>query len=206
LNGSPPTKLLFERWRQRPIISGLSRHREFSRYRLPYVGISKANNSFERLLKTGHEKRLAILSNERQLSAGARVTDEIYLFFFMVDPLFLRIMETEHDLREFMTGPGFDHIRNVADAEKAFVSVLQSGYNDVRFSAFPKGDDGLYGVGLVRYGYVISEDIEFVTDSVSFRGGYGVANLPCSKDADLVLVEGDQVSLHRAEEMLSDES
>jgi hypothetical protein len=62
-----------------------------------------------------------------------------YLFFFMVDPLFLRIMETEHDLREFMTGPGFDHIRNVADAEKAFVSVLQSGYNDVRFSAFPKG-------------------------------------------------------------------
>jgi hypothetical protein len=52
---------------------------------------------------------------------------------------------------------------------------------------------------------VISEDIEFVTDSVSFRGGYGVANLPCSKDADLVLAEGDQVSLHRAEEMLSDE-
>jgi hypothetical protein len=79
-------------------------------------------------------------------------------------------------------------------------------YNDAQFSTFPKGDDGLYGVGLVRYGYVISEDIEFVTDSVSFRGGYGLANLPCSKDADLVLVEGDQVSLHRAEEMLSDDS
>lgn len=199
-------KLLFERWRRRPIISGLNRHREFSRYRLLYVGISKANDSFERLLKTGHEKRLAILSNERQLGMAARVTDEIYLFFFKVDPLFFRIVETEQDLTEFLTGPGFDHLRNIADAEKAFVSVLQSGYNDVRFGSFPRGDDGLYGVGLVRYGYVISEDIEFVTESVSFSGGFGVANLPCSKDADLVLVEGDQVSLHRAAEMLTNSS
>lgn len=195
-------KLLFERWRRRRIVSGLDRHRDFTRYRLLYVGISKANDSFERLLKAGHEKRLAILSNERQLAAGARVTDEIYLFFFTVDPLFFRIIETDHELSEFMKGTGFDHVRNIADAEKAFVSVLQSGYNDVRFNVFPKGDDGLYGVGLLRYGYVISEDIEFVTNAVSFRGGYGVANLPCSNEADLVLVEGDKVSLHRAEEML----
>lgn len=199
-------KLLFERWRRRPIISGLSHHRDFTRYRLLYVGISKVNDSFERLLNTGHEKRLAILSNERQLASGARVTDETYLFFFRVDPLFLRIVETDHDLSEFLTGPGFDYIRNIADAEKAFVSVLQSRYNDVRFGAFPKGDDGLYGAGLTRYGYVISEDVEFVTDAVSFRGGYGVANLPCSNDADLVLVEGDEVSLHRAQEMLSNDS
>jgi len=196
-------KLLYERWRRRPIISGLNRHREFTRYRLLYVGISKANDSFERLLKAGHEKRLAILSNERQLGGDARVTDEVYLFFFMVDPLFLRICDTEQDLTEFMTGPGFDHVRNIADAEKAFVSMLQSSYNDVRFNVFPKGDDGLYGMGLLRYGYVVAEDVEFITDVLSFKGGYNVAGLPCSNDADLVLIEGDEVSLHRAEELLN---
>lgn len=198
-----PDKLLFERWRRRPIISGLNRYREFTKFQLQYVGISKASDSFSRVLERAHEKRLAILSNEQQISASARVTDETYLFFFAVSPLSFRVVDTEEDFKKMFSGTQFQPTRNIADAEKAFINVLQAKYNDVRYRNYPKSTDGLYGLGLATYAYVIAEDIQFQTQTTVLRGGYA-PDLPCSNDADAIEIEGDSVTLITAE-MLADQ-
>ncbi len=193
-------KLLFERWRGHQQITGLNRYREFTKYELLYVGISKEGDSFSRVLQRAHEKRIAILSNEKQIRSGARVTDETYLFFFEVCPLFFRVLDIESNLDRFLTGTQFDHTRNIADAEKAFVKVLEAKYNDIRFKNYPKSRDGLYGLGLDKYAYVIAEDIEFQTQTTTIRGGYAMG-LPCSNEADAIEIKGDNVTLATAESL-----
>lgn len=193
-----PDKLLFERWRRRPILSGLNKYREFTKFHLQYVGISKESDSFSRVLEHAHEKRLAILSNEPQISAGARVTDETYLFFFTVSPLFFRVFDTDEDFKSALREPGFAHTRNIADAEKAFINILQAKYNDVRYKNYPQSTDGLYGLGLTTYAYVIAEDVQFQTQTTAIKGGYA-PGLPCSNEADAIEIQSDSVSLVTAE-------
>jgi hypothetical protein len=187
-------RLLLERARNHPAIEGLERLRDFSTYDLLYVGIAKAGDSFARLIGRGHKARMDILSNEPQRYPGARVTDEIYLFLFEVDPLVITTYELSHDFSDFDFGPRVDVKRVVADAEKAFVSLLKPEYNIVKFHSYPRGADGLYGSDLERYGYVIGETLAFNTAHGRIKGCHepygGVSNA-----ADCILVEGDNVSL-----------
>ena len=76
--------LLFDCWRGRSGIYGFEDLRHFATYELLYAGISKKDDAFERLLNKPHDKRLRILANESQITKGARVTDETYLFFFQI--------------------------------------------------------------------------------------------------------------------------
>lgn len=98
-----------------------------------------------------------------------------------------------------------DERRANSDAEKAFTRFLEAKYNRARYSSYPKGVDGLYGLNLDRYAHVIDEDIEFETDEEIFRGVYG-NGLPCSNDSDAIFVEGDSARLLRADELSSTES
>jgi hypothetical protein len=68
-------------------LSGLDSGWDFVKFKMHYVGISKKNDSFERLFRTGHEKRTAILTHERQIAPAARVSDELMIFMFHIDPL-----------------------------------------------------------------------------------------------------------------------
>ena len=149
-----------------------------------------------RLVVKPHDKRLRILSNESPESYGSRVTDETVLFFFRVEPLRIITVESEEEINEIVNGTNFDNRLIFADAEKAFVHILESKYNTIRFSEYPKGKDGLYNTGLKRYGYVIGEDISFVTDNQDIMGSYtSEEKLP--ENADLILIEGDHVTLRK---------
>lgn len=66
---------------------------------------------------------MEILSNEPQRYPGARVTDEIYLFMFNVQPLIMKTFELEHDFENEDFSGAYDQKRIVADAEKAFVKA-----------------------------------------------------------------------------------
>lgn len=189
-------KLLFDRWTEHPAIGGLNDYRKFTKYYLHYVGISKKEDSLIRLVVKPHDKRLRILSNESPECYGSRVTDETVLFFFRVEPLRIITVESDEDIDEIVNGTIFENQRIIADAEKAFVHILEAKYNTIRFSEYPKGKDGLYNTGLKRYGYVIGEDISFVTDSQDILGSYtSEGKLP--ENADLILIEGDQVTLRK---------
>jgi len=189
-------KLLFDRWTGHPAIGGLTSYRKFTKYYLHYVGISKKEDSLTRLVVKPHDKRLRILSNESPECSGSRVTDETVLFFFRVAPLRIITIESDEEINELVNGTIFDNQRIIADAEKAFVHILESKYNTIRFSEYPKGKDGLYDTGLTRYGYVIGEDISFVTDYQDIIGSY-TSDEKLPENADLILIEGDQVSLRK---------
>jgi len=189
-------KLILDRSRGRPGIERFDRYRDAATYDLLYVGIAKVGDSFDRLISNGHKARMQILGNEQQRYPGARVTDEVYLFLFSVQPLVLTSFELNHDFTdEDFTGE-IDQKRIVADAEKAFVSLLKPDYNVVKFAGYPKGADGLYGFEFVRYGYAINEALSFNTAHGRIRGARDVATGFVTNDADYIFVEGDSVKLH----------
>ena len=188
-------KLIWDRSRGHPGIERFDRHREAATYDLLYVGIAKVGDSFDRLISNGHKARMQILGNEPQRYPGARVTDEIYLFLFNVEPLILKTFDPGHDFENEDFSGAFDQKRIVADAEKAFVSLLKPEYNLVKFASYPKGADGLYGSDYVRYGYVICEALTLNTAHGCIRGGRDSATGFITNDADSIFVEGNSVKV-----------
>ncbi len=195
LNWFTTEKLLWDRSRGIAGIEALERVLDLMTYDLLYVGIATEADTFDRLFKQGHKARMDILANEPQRYPGARVTDEIYLFPFRIEPLLIQTFEPGHEFTEQDFGKEPDQKRILADAEKAFVSLLKPEYNIVRFNNYPKGADGLYGTGIDRYGYLIGENLAFNTAHGRIKGArdpWGTF----SNDADFIFVDGDKVSFY----------
>lgn len=185
-------KLLFDRSHGHPAIVGLDRHRELSSFDLFYVGIAKKGDSFDRLLKGGHKKRMDILANEPQRHPASRVTDETYLFLFEVETLGIQTFDADANFEDMALGQLAENKRVVADAEKAFVKLLDPQYNETKFPNYPKGADGLYQAGLTRYGYVLGEKLIFNAGATTIKGAFDPM-LGFSNAADCIFVKGDQV-------------
>ena len=182
-------KFLYDVWRKRFSVSGDLDVRDFTKYQLYYVGISKKQDSFSRLFQNGHKNRTRILSNETQITPTARLTDEIFIFFFDIEDL-----NITHFVDEISLPTATPKEWLVADAEKAFIKILDSKYNEEKYENYPHGEDGLYGKGFDRYIYTIDEDIEFVTSRRSFRGVHDYFNNP-SIHPDFIYTEGDTVTV-----------
>ncbi len=182
-------KLLRDRSLGMTGIRGLDNYADAMTYDLLYIGIAKVGDSYDRVIRNAHTARTRILSNERQRSPGARVTDEIFIFLFDEGNWTAGVLGTD----ELELPPGYSDKRVVADAEKAFVSYLKPPYNEVQFKGYPKGADGLYGLGFDGYGHFIGESITFNTATATIRGGEpssgGVVG------ADAIFVTGDEVQV-----------
>lgn len=189
-------KLIWDRSRGRSGIHGFDRYREAATYDLLYVGIAKVGDSFDRLISRGHKARMEILSNEPQRYPGARVTDEIFLFLFRVQPIIMTTFEPNHDFENEDFSAAYEQKPIVADAEKAFVSLLKPEYNVQLFKNYPKGSDGLYGSDYVRYGYSICEAVTFNTAHGRFWGSRDPLTGFITNDGDCIFVEGDAVKLY----------
>lgn len=190
-----PENIIWHRSRGLPGIVGLDRYTELSVYDLLYVGIAKVGDSYDRLIANGHLARMEILSSEPQRYPGARVSDEIFLFLFKVEPIFIQQFEPEHKFSNEDVFGTYEPKRIVADAEKAFVSLLLPQYNVVKFKNYPKGKDSLYDSGVDRYSYSIGEAIAFNTAHGQIKGGRHPIMGAISNEADFIYVEGNSVSL-----------
>ena len=198
-------KLLFDRWRGRSGLLGFDGYRGFATYELLYVGIAREGDSYDRLVAGGHKKRLAILSNELQRFATSRVTDEVYLFLFAVEPLFISTYELDHSFADHdFTAMPIPPKQIVVDAEKAFVKLMDPRYNDVKYKGYPKGRHGLGSKGLQRYAYVIGEDLTFETPAGRMQGGYD-PGIGWSNEADAIMVEGDELLFWRSTDLVAPE-
>lgn len=158
----------------------------FNRFELYYVGISKENDSFSRLFKNAHHGRLKILSNENQKEKEARLTDELMILMFKIDYFNINIIDNVEDFNYYIN----DDKRVVADAEKAFVKLMNTKYNEVKYEKYPYSKDGLYTSKLDRYIFSINEEIILYTDELEFSGSYGR-----NKIKDIIMVEGENVKV-----------
>lgn len=184
-------KLAWNHARGWPGLEGVHIPRELITFDLLYVGIASKTDSYDRLVARGHKKKADILANEPQRFPGARVSDEIYLFFLHPSTLYIRTIG-----EDWTPGERPPDRRVVADIEKAFISQLRPGYNGVRYQLYPRGRDGLFGTGLDRYGYAIAEDLVFRTPTGEFRGARDFAT-GLSDRGDLLFIEGDEVLILR---------
>ncbi len=191
--------LLWYAARGRKGIYGLENSRTLSTFELLYIGIARESDSFERLLKKGHEKRVAILSAEHPRACCERVSEEVTLFFFKADPVVATTIDSADDVDDELIDAPYDSKRILADAEKAFVQLLEPKYNSVTYKKYPKGADGVYEQGFSRYSYVIGEEMVFTTHKGTIAGCIGKAGLPTTA-ADGIYVEGDNVWLVKSGE------
>lgn len=190
-----PENILWFRSRNFNGISGIDNYDELSCYDLLYIGIAKVGDSYDRLIKKGHHARQAILSNEPQRYPGARVSDEIFLFLFRLEPLYITIIGGDDEIGDNYLDFDYQHKQLVADAEKAFVSLLQPNYNVVKFNQYPKGADGLYDSNLDRYAYSIGEAITFNTAHGKIKGGRSRALGGLTNKADFISVDKKESKL-----------
>lgn len=193
-----PEKLIHDFGRGKSGISGFERHRQFATYDLLYVGIAKKADTYSRLFKNAHSKRLEILSNAYPSRSNSRVSDEMILFAWDVDPLVIKTWESDADDLSFTDQAWDDHRKAViADAEKALVNLLDPEYNIEKFVRYPKGTDGLYGHGYDTYSCTLMDNVTFKTTTDSIRGsGRGDLRLPFD-DADVISTSGDAVRIFR---------
>lgn len=164
----------------------------FQKFDLLYVGISKNNDSFSRLFEKAHHGRLNILSNEKTKDKSSRMTDELMILLFEVTWFNINVLDNIDDIDELFLYTD-DEQAIVADAEKAFVSMLASKYNEVKFRQYPKGKDGLFSKGLQGYSYSINYDLTLSTDKARFVGRYENFN------RDSIIINGDEVKLFKIE-------
>jgi len=162
--------------------------RQFSTFELYYVGISKSGDSFSRLFDNAHHGRLRILSNESQKESSARLTDELMIFLFEIDSVNINSINDISEMDDLYHQS--NEIAIVADAEKAFIKLMNTKYNKTKYKGYPNGVDGLFNSGLHRYGYSINEDITFKTDIIEFNGAWGY-----TEKKDLIIVEGDNIEI-----------
>ncbi|MCZ8408182.1 hypothetical protein O9649_10315 [Achromobacter dolens] len=192
-----PEDLLWRRGRQEPFISGLDNHLELASYDLLYVGIATQTDSYARLIAKGHQARQEILSNEPQRYPGARVSDEIFLFLFTAEPLLIKSWGPNDTIDNGDLEMSYNNNRLVADAEKAFISILRPKYNSQLYSNYPKGKDGIYSEGYTGYTYSLSDGIILRTQYGSMKGARE-GELTLSNNADFISIQGDSVKLHIA--------
>jgi len=198
-------KLIVDRSREKPGINKFELYSEFSKYYLHYVGISKKDDSLTRLVIKPHDKRLRILSSENPFYPQSRLTDEIILFFFRIHTL--RINQYEfHEYEELIANQKVDYddkIRIVSDAEKAFINILNTNYNTVKYDEYPFSKDGLYQDKIDRYGYFLGEEITFITDNNYIIGEYTPYEFGLKNKADFIFIEGEKVELVRISEIIN---
>ncbi|WP_167631694.1 hypothetical protein [Mariprofundus ferrooxydans] len=187
-------KLIYDCWRKRISIQNLTNIQEFTTFDLYYVGISKENDSFSRLFDSGHKNRLKILTNETQYTPTARLTDEIYIFLFDIEDLGVKQLSVD----DLDIPDPLDKKKLVADAEKAFINILDCKYNEVKYENYPAGADGLSDAGLTRYGYFIDEDITFIAPKGKIRGVHDIFQQN-NRQPDLIFIEGDSVEVVTSE-------
>ncbi len=181
-------KILFDKSRGVPFIKGLDDYKDFLVYNLHYVGISKKNSSFERLIVKPHDKRLRILSNEHPMNNGSRVSNEIVLFFFEIRSLEVKQYLKIEDFDEIGKNELGDPLRIAAEAEKAFVKIMNTEYNEVKFDNFPFSSDGMYNTSVERLIFTINEDFTFVTAENTICG---------ARSKGYIYEEGDFIAISK---------
>ena len=202
-----PEKLIYDRGLGRPGISGLDNYRDFATFELLYVGMAADSDTFERLITGSHAARQKILGAEFPRRVGARVSDEIVFFAFDIVHFRMRTMTESLGFLPSDADTVKAHDRAVtADAEKAFIKLLDPAYNKVKYQQYPRGADGLFAEGLSSYGYFLNQNLTFVTDTGELYGSTNpvwsndsCAQLPDS-GADVIGVRGTDVAVFKGQQ------
>lgn len=201
--GASPDDILFWTWRKEDNfeVKGLSNLRDYTNFKLHYVGISREGDSMERLFLNAHTRRGEILSLVDTIRHGAHISDEIMIFFFDTSELGVNFYGVEpmdvEQMASRLENPSVPNkVRVIEDAEKAFVKFLNSEFNRVKFKGYPiKSKDGLSGENLTRHAFAICEDISFFTDDESFVGEiYSLQDRLPGDNADLIVVNNHKTA------------
>lgn len=188
-------KLIWERSRNSPWILGLNKFREFQTFNLLYVGIAPASDTLNRLIEGAHHARQKILSNEYPIEYGTRVTDEVSVLMFEINPLFIQDLKDDADVLNPLFIEGYEDSPIIKDAEKAFISLLNPKYNTQMYRSYPAGKDGMYDAGFDGYSYSIAENITLNSPTGPFMGARDNSGILFSNKADSIYVTGDNVEV-----------
>lgn len=118
------------------------------------------------------------------------------LFPLRVEPYVIRTMEIGDAPSSFDTAQ-WEELRRrvVADAEKAFVHLLDPQYNVVKFAGYPAGTDGLAASDYERRGFSLVENFTFRTETQTFYGSGNPELRLFDNYADMLFTDGKYTEL-----------
>jgi len=190
--------LLFDFWRGSLVASGLDDFRLFTSFNLHYVGISTKQDSFSRLFEKGHKNRAKILSDESQYNPDSRLTDELVIFLFdLISPIQINVLTgtSDEEFDRFLNPTNVPKSRTIADAEKAFIKIMETQYNQIKYAKYPVIADGLHGTDLSRWSFMVNEPITLITDNASMKFSRIADDYSRFDDSDFIFVNGTEVIL-----------
>ena len=172
---------------------------EYYTYDLYYVGISHKGDSFSRLFDQGHKARSRILGNEHPKRTGARITDELFIFLFTFENMQIASVGPEGDIDAFadlVASPKMVPDSQLAkDCEKAFIKVLDTKYNRVKYKDYPKSEDGIDWTKFVFGSYGIKERISFNVPGETFNCRKIDVHGHVWPKGDIIAIENESVIL-----------
>jgi hypothetical protein len=170
--------------------------KRFTKFKLHYVGISKKNDSFSRLFGQSHHGRLNILSSEYTEQKESRMTDEMMILLFDIENININSTDYENSIDDlFHTS---SDVATIADAEKAFIHLLDTKYNEVKYENYPSSVDGLSSEQLDNYSFAICEQISICTEKGEIRGVYLNDDYRFMDYQDQIVVSGDSAMIVKA--------
>jgi hypothetical protein len=184
-----PDKFLHHYWSNLLEASVEGDLREFTKFRVLYVGKATDQLAIDRL--TGHYTLQDILSLEKALVKGTPSAHEIMLLLFEVGAgdYIATLAGGDDAALDRAFGDNLPDKKTVAlDAEKAFVKLLQPNYNHhtKRFPNYPKSTDGLYQYAFDKFTYQVKEDITLFLNEVVVQGSVN------GQEVDLIVVDANK--------------
>lgn len=184
-------KILWDKYKNNQRLEGLTRYKEFTKYFVHYIGISKTN-SLERLTRQAHLGRTDILSKGEVIDSCAQFKDELlYLFFKLEDSTQICSYKNKISLNSLK----ITNYQILIDAEKALIHILEPQYNKEKYKNYPRSVDGLYKESFTNYKFIIGEDITLFTETNLINGNYDYFN----QITDTIFVSNNKVDLIKSD-------
>lgn len=159
-----PDKFLHHYWNGILEAIVVGDYREFTKYKVHYVGESTDQKIWDRL--TGHEKLQDILTVEEAFYFESINTHEIVLLLFKINNAeSISIFDGTEDVDDFvdsLINPKLPSKTTITlDVEKALIKLLKPNkkYNKIQYKQYPKSANGLYNEGFDWISYKICDDV-----------------------------------------------
>lgn len=169
-----PEKLLQNIWTGSVIADIEGNIRDFTKYRVLYVGKATDQRVWQRL--SGHDTLQNILSLEEPTVFGSLPTHETaILFFTFKENTHIQgfgVKSTSREFVDLMLGHSLPSQKSIfLDAEKALINAMLPKYNKELFKNYPKSKDGLYSNSYDYISYTFTDPISLIYNLGEIRGG-----------------------------------
>ncbi|WP_322925107.1 hypothetical protein [Paenibacillus campi] len=185
-----PDSFLFLQWRKRIKVTSHDAFdfRQFTNFKLYYVGISQKGDRFSNLFDQARDEGLEAMHNTGTKNQDVRYDNDLTIFLFDIVKISENILETEDRLEQKMMDASDKEV--LMHAKKAFIKLLKKEDIEGAYQTISQITEEIDNEQLL-YSYSLQEDISFCAEHMNFEGHFSLL----TRDEFISVQEGNGKSL-----------